>query len=284
MTSQRDEATRQPAGEGMTDDPIVIERRDEILAGDDPADEGPGPAAGHGTGYDRPGYERAGLGRPEYEGPGDEGPRGAGNRGAGNSGAGNSGADPRGEGPGADGTGEDLTASDEMVGRHAAPDAGADPAPLVVPPEGPSPDMGVSPASASAPSGPAVSGPAAVSGAAESLAQPGVAGMPDPAVSAPPGDGRGPASGSPGVGLPAAALSEQQWPAIQAMFVDDPRGSVQRAAAAADEVLKALVASLEREQAALRTSWENGGDSTTEDLRTALQQYRAFCGRLEGLA
>jgi hypothetical protein len=151
--------------------------------------------------------------------------------------------------------------------------------------------MGVSPASASAPSGPAESGPAesgpaAVSGAAESMAQPGVAGTPDPAVSAPPGDGHGhgPASGSPGAGLPAAALSEQQWPAIQAMFVDDPRGSVQRAAAAADEVLKSLVASLEREQAALRTSWENGTDSTTEDLRTALQQYRAFCGRLEGLA
>ena len=117
------------------------------------------------------------------------------------------------------------------------------------------------------------------------MAQPGVAGTPDPAASAPPGDGgRGPASGSPGAGLPAAALSEQQWPAIQAMFVDDPRGSVQRAAGAADEVLKALVASLEREQAALRTSWENGTDSTTEDLRTALQQYRAFCGRLEGLA
>jgi hypothetical protein len=117
------------------------------------------------------------------------------------------------------------------------------------------------------------------------MAQPGVAGTPDAAVPAPPGDGgRGPASGSPGAGTPAAALSEQQWPAIQAMFVDDPRGSVQRAAGAADEVLKALVASLEREQAALRTSWENGTEPTTEDLRTALQQYRAFCGRLEGLA
>ena len=117
------------------------------------------------------------------------------------------------------------------------------------------------------------------------MAQPGVAGTPDRGCPRPARRrGRGPASGSPGAGLPAAALSEQQWPAIQAMFVDDPRGSVQRAAGAADEVLKALVASLEREQAALRTSWENGADSTTEDLRTALQQYRAFCGRLEGLA
>ena len=87
-----------------------------------------------------------------------------------------------------------------------------------------------------------------------------------------------------GDGVPAAALSEQQWPAIQAMFVDDPKGSVQRAAAAADEVAKAFVASLQREQAALRASWENGADTSTEDLRTALQQYRAFCSRLEGLA
>ena len=45
MTSQRDEATRHPAGEGMTDDPIVIERRDEILTSDDPADDGPGAEA-----------------------------------------------------------------------------------------------------------------------------------------------------------------------------------------------------------------------------------------------
>jgi hypothetical protein len=66
------------------------------------------------------------------------------------------------------------------------------------------------------------------------------------------------------------------------MFVDDPKGSVERAAAAADEVAKAFVASLQREQTALRAAWEK--DTTTEDLRTALQQYRAFCGRLEGLA
>ena len=218
----------------MTDDPIVIERRDEILTSDDPADDGPG---------------------------------------------------------------EDLTASDELVGRHAAPDTGTDPGPLVVSPDGPSPDMGVSrdvpsPGVGVSRDGPSPDmgvspspGPATAPGAAASMAQPGVAGTPDAAAPAPPGDGgRGLASGSPGAGLPAAALSEQQWPAIQAMFVDDPRGSVQRAAGAADEVLKALVASLEREQAALRTSWENGTELTTEDLRTALQQYRAFCGRLEGLA
>ena len=107
------------------------------------------------------------------------------------------------------------------------------------------------------------------------LAEPGVPATPEPAVA-------GPAAAATGAGIPAAALSEQQWPAIQAMFVDDPKGSVQRAAGAADEVVKAFVASIEREQAALSTAWEN--DASTEDLRTALQQYRAFCGRLEGLA
>jgi len=94
--------------------------------------------------------------------------------------------------------------------------------------------------------------------------------------SSPFGDPAAPA-GTGGV-IPAAALSEQQWRAIQATFVDDPKGSVRRAAAAADEVMKAFVASLGREQAALRATWEN--DTTTEDLRTALQQYRAFCSRL----
>ena len=34
MTSQRDETTHAPAGQDMTDDPIVIERRDEALTGD----------------------------------------------------------------------------------------------------------------------------------------------------------------------------------------------------------------------------------------------------------
>jgi hypothetical protein len=81
--------------------------------------------------------------------------------------------------------------------------------------------------------------------------------------------------------IPAAALAEQQWPQIMALFVDDPHGSVERAAAAASEVAAALTASLEREQDQLRASWRD--NASTEDLRTALQQYRAFCGRLESL-
>ena len=240
MTSQRDETTHAPAGEEMTDDPIIIERRDEVLA--DGSLEGAGVA-------------------------------------------------------------EDETASDELIGRHAAADTGgADPAPLVVPPDVPRADtadlpggsrfrgswfrgsgLGGRPAARwtgrSRPGGPgtrAAVGEPAVDGIGDP--RPGV---PRPALRREPGR---PGPGTTGDGLPAAALSEQQWPAIQAMFVDDPKGSVQRAAAAAEEVAKAFVASLQREQVALRASWEDARDATTEDLRTALQQYRAFCGRLEGLA
>ncbi len=81
-----------------------------------------------------------------------------------------------------------------------------------------------------------------------------------------------------GGGVPASALAAQQWPGILALFVDDPRGAVERAAAAAQEQAAALAASLEREQAALSASWQD--DASTEDLRTALQQYRSFCNRI----
>jgi hypothetical protein len=81
--------------------------------------------------------------------------------------------------------------------------------------------------------------------------------------------------------IPAAALAEQQWPGIQALFVDDPRASVERAAAAAEQAVALFVASLQREQAALLATWQD--DASTETLRTALQQYRALCGRVEGL-
>ncbi len=98
---------------------------------------------------------------------------------------------------------------------------------------------------------------------------------------APPAAAPAPVADTPDT-TPAAALAEQQWPGIQALFVDDPRGAVERAAAAASEVAASLIATLEREQTELRASWQQEAD--TEQLRTALQRYRAFCGRVEGLA
>ena len=73
----------------------------------------------------------------------------------------------------------------------------------------------------------------------------------------------------------------QQWHDIQAMFVDDPRGSVELAAAAADSAVSALMETLHQRQSALAptasTSADPGG---TEQLREALRSYRIFCQSL----
>jgi len=190
------------------------------------------------------------------------------------------GMSPRHAAPGADGAELEQDAPPLVVppGDPAAPgEAAASSAPTAVPEPGAPVTPGASPVDA----GPVETSPLDPSTADASTSDT------SPVVTAPAGAGTPAASASEpasanGDGVPAAALAGQQWPAIQAMFVDDPKGSVERAAAAADEVAKAFVASLQREQTALRATWEK--DTTTEDLRTALQQYRAFCGRLEGLA
>jgi hypothetical protein len=243
MTSQRDEMVGHTAGDEMTDDPIVVERHDEIL-GASPADdrEADDNSARDAAADDsRPADDELAI---------DE--------------------------PASDELTSDEPASDELLGRHAAPETGdagldQDPPPLVGPP-------GPAPGDPAAPSG------VTTSGAQATVPEPGApltSGTSPVDVGTPAAPASEPASLN-SDGVPASALAGQQWPAIQAMFVDDPKGSVERAAAAADEVAKAFVASLQREQTALRATWEK--DTTTEDLRTALQQYRAFCGRLEGLA
>jgi plasmid stabilization system protein ParE len=89
----------------------------------------------------------------------------------------------------------------------------------------------------------------------------------------------GPMTSGPMTSNPTAADSQaadlgQQWHDIQAMFVDDPRGSVERAAAAAEAAVSGLAEALRR-QAALP---EAGAD--TEQLRGALRSYRIFCQSL----
>jgi hypothetical protein len=70
----------------------------------------------------------------------------------------------------------------------------------------------------------------------------------------------------------------EQWHDIHAMFVDDPRGSVQRAAAAADTAVSALAELLGELHAALSAA---GGESAdTEQLRETLRGYRIFCQNL----
>jgi hypothetical protein len=76
------------------------------------------------------------------------------------------------------------------------------------------------------------------------------------------------------------AGSAGRWPDIQAMFVDDPRASVEQAAGLVDDCVEALVVSVKERQHALLSDWQGTG-TDTEQLRTALQRYRAFWSRLE---
>ena len=77
----------------------------------------------------------------------------------------------------------------------------------------------------------------------------------------------------------ATASLSARWHEIQAMFVDDPRSSAEMAAALVDESVQALVASVREQQDSLLAAW-HGENAGTEELRTAVQHYRAFGGRL----
>lgn len=72
------------------------------------------------------------------------------------------------------------------------------------------------------------------------------------------------------------------WHEIQATFVDDPRASIEQAAALVDDRVEAFVMYVKDRQQALHSEWE-GDDAGTEDLRMALQHYRALWNRLEDI-
>jgi hypothetical protein len=81
---------------------------------------------------------------------------------------------------------------------------------------------------------------------------------------------------------PAASVTASpsaRWHEIQAMFVDDPRSSAEMAAGLVDESVQALVASVREQQESLLAAW-HGENAGTEELRAAVQHYRAFGGRL----
>jgi len=71
-----------------------------------------------------------------------------------------------------------------------------------------------------------------------------------------------------------------RWQAIQSMFVDDPRSSVELAAGLVDDSVESIVMSVKEQQHSLLSAWQ-GDDPGTEELRTTLRQYRTFWNRLE---
>jgi hypothetical protein len=72
------------------------------------------------------------------------------------------------------------------------------------------------------------------------------------------------------------------WNEIQAMFVDDPRASIERAAGLVDARAEELIQSVRERQRSIQSAWQ-ADDAGTEELRVALQHYRSFWTSLEEL-
>jgi hypothetical protein len=116
-------------------------------------------------------------------------------------------------------------------------------------------------------------GTGTVNGNGSAIPMPGSAAA--PAASTTPADGIVPPD--------TPAVSDGNWPQIQALFVDDPLAAVQQAADVVGGAMAALTAAANNREQTLRGGWQ--GDRTgTEDLRTALREYRDLAARLSTLA
>jgi hypothetical protein len=72
----------------------------------------------------------------------------------------------------------------------------------------------------------------------------------------------------------------RRWDSVQAGFVDEPRRAVEEADSLVASAMKRLAETFADERANLERQWDRGDDVSTEDLRVALQRYRAFFTRL----
>ncbi|WP_051753082.1 hypothetical protein [Streptosporangium amethystogenes] len=72
----------------------------------------------------------------------------------------------------------------------------------------------------------------------------------------------------------------RRWQEVQAGFVDDPRDAVQRADSLLDEVTSSFRNALEARATELQGRWKNTERNDTEDLRTALRDYRTTLEQL----
>src|SRR5262245_2295934 len=73
---------------------------------------------------------------------------------------------------------------------------------------------------------------------------------------------------------------KDRWERIQVRFVDEPQAAVKEADALVQELMQRLADNFAKERGRLEGQWERGEEADTEDLRTALQQYRSFFRRL----
>ncbi|MGC2210051.1 MAG: hypothetical protein WA532_08045 [Candidatus Korobacteraceae bacterium] len=82
--------------------------------------------------------------------------------------------------------------------------------------------------------------------------------------------------------FPQGELQEMRsrWSAIQTGFVDEPRQTVEQADNLVASAIQQLADRFARERSRLEEQWGRGDNVSTEDLRQALRQYRAFFDRL----
>jgi hypothetical protein len=71
-----------------------------------------------------------------------------------------------------------------------------------------------------------------------------------------------------------------RWKDIQVAFVDEPRRAVEQADGLVASAMKRLAEVFAEERSGLEKQWDRGDSVSTEDLRVALQRYRAFFDRL----
>jgi len=72
----------------------------------------------------------------------------------------------------------------------------------------------------------------------------------------------------------------KRWEQVQTEFVDEPRGSVEKADELVASTIKRLTEVFANERARLEREWAKGDNVSTEDLRQALRKYRSFFDRL----
>jgi hypothetical protein len=71
-----------------------------------------------------------------------------------------------------------------------------------------------------------------------------------------------------------------RWTDVQHGFVDAPRQAVEQADGLVAELMQHLAKTFADERGRLEGQWDQGGDVSTEDQRTAFQRYRSFFERL----
>jgi hypothetical protein len=74
-----------------------------------------------------------------------------------------------------------------------------------------------------------------------------------------------------------------RWTAVQASFVDEPRQAVAEADKLVSSAIRQIGEVFREQHTNLEKQWSSGEEVSTEDLRTAMRNYRAFFDRLLSL-